>query len=300
MSGLVYQSTFETQVFIERTSSYFKPTKFERTRRSIQVAAAADIRGNVPEETRKAVMSRFTFGPVVEHGYWNKECATMRLDRGPYLHPGNLFISNGRISCMLDWQGIWAAPLLLRARHPRLVDYQGDIILKPPANFNNLDAEEKKIIREKMSKSIVIYLYGKQIAKEVPLLNRVLHLCHGRSRCDPIQFVGNTWDDDILPLRESLIQLERYWRELGFDFPCPIHFTEEELRTHVEESEGWNDVQEFWNSVANIVTREGWTPNHLYNDAVTLFAELRDTGLKTMTGKEREDFKKQTQWVEKA
>jgi hypothetical protein len=52
--------------------------------------------------------------------------------------------------------------------------------------------------------------------------------------------------------------------------------------------------------VANIVTREGWTPNHLYNDAVTLFAELRDTGLKTMTGKEREDFMKQTQWVEKA
>ncbi|KAF4228720.1 hypothetical protein CNMCM6805_001903 [Aspergillus fumigatiaffinis] len=317
----------------------------------IQGAAAADIRGIVPEETRKAVQDRFIIGPVAERGYWTKERASMRLDRGPWempqqyaislacreiewikqyatprphgdplmssasqnspehhisllqkylkvarfllpedpdlvaphiwhtdLHPGNLFVSEGRISCVIDWQGIWAAPLLLRARHPRLVDYQGDIVLKPPANFNDLDAEQKKTIREKMSKSIVIYLYEKQIAKEAPLLNRVLHLSHGRTRCDPIQ----------------------YWRELEFDFPCPIHFTEEELRTHVEESEGWNDVQEFWNSVANIVTREGWTPNHLYNDAVTLFAELRDTGLKTMTGKEREDFMKQTQWVEKA
>lgn len=110
---------------------------------------------------------------------------------------------------MIDWQGIWAAPLLLRARHPHLINYQGDIILKPLVNFNNLDTEEKKIIREKMSKSIVIYLYEKQIAKEVPLLNRVLHLNHSQTRCDPIQFIGDTWDDDIIPLRESLIQLER-------------------------------------------------------------------------------------------
>ncbi|KAL3412570.1 hypothetical protein V8F44DRAFT_650908 [Aspergillus fumigatus] len=213
--------------------------------KAIQGAAAADIIGNMPEESKKAVISHFIISPHTD------------------LHPGNLF------------QGIWAAPLLLRARHPHLINYQGDIILKPLANFNNLDTEEKKIIREKMSKSIVIYLYEKQIAKEVPLLNRVLHLNHSQTRCDPIQFIGDTWDDDIIPLRDG-------------------------LTTHEEESEGWNDVQEFWNSVANIVTREGWTPNHLYNNAITLFAELRNTGLKTMSGKEREDFKKQTQWVEKA
>jgi hypothetical protein len=43
-----------------------------------------------------------------------------------------------------------------------------------------------------MSKSIIIYLYEKQIAKEAPLLNRVLYLSHGQTRCDPIQFVSNT------------------------------------------------------------------------------------------------------------
>lgn len=69
------------------------------------------------------------------------------------LYPGNLFVSEGRISCVIYWQGIRAAPLLLRARHPRLVDYKGDIVLKPPANFNDLDSEQKKTLREKMSKS---------------------------------------------------------------------------------------------------------------------------------------------------
>ncbi|KAL4897301.1 kinase-like domain-containing protein [Aspergillus ambiguus] len=215
------------------------------------------------------------------------------------LHSANIFVQDGRISGVIDWQGIWAGPLILQARHPRLVEYHGDIILKAPANFKDLEPDDKKRVREQMSRSIILYLYEKQIVKEVPLLNKVIRFNHGRTRCEPIQFVGDTWDDDILPLRESLIRIEKYWNELGFNFPCPIHFTEDELRIHSEESEGWNDVQDFWDSVSFIVSQDGWTPKNLYNDALALFSELRETGLKSMTGKEREDFKKQTQWVER-
>ncbi|KAL3428980.1 kinase-like domain-containing protein [Aspergillus tetrazonus] len=215
------------------------------------------------------------------------------------LHAANIFVHDGRISSVIDWQGTWAAPLILQARHPRLVEYHGDIVLKAPANFENLEPDDKNKVREQMSKSIIISLYEKQIAKEVPLLNKVLRYNHGRTRCEPIRFVGDTWDDDILPLRESLIRIEKYWNELGFDFPCPIHFTEDELRIHSEESEGWNEVQEFWDSVSFIISQDGWTPKHLYNDALALFSELRETGLRSMTGKEREDFKKRKQWVER-
>ncbi|KAM5435405.1 Phosphotransferase enzyme [Microsporum canis] len=215
------------------------------------------------------------------------------------LHSANIFVQDGRISSVIDWQGTWAAPLMLQARHPRLVEYNGDIILKAPANFKDLEPEDKRKVREQMSKSIILYLYEKQIAKEIPLLDKVIRFNNGRTRCEPIHFVGDTWDDDILPLRESLIRIEKYWNELGFGFPCPIHFTEDELRVHAEESEGWNDVQDFWNSVSFIISRDGWTPKHLYNDAVALFSELREVGLKSMAGKEREDFKRQTQWVER-
>ncbi|KKK20511.1 phosphotransferase family protein, partial [Aspergillus rambellii] len=198
------------------------------------------------------------------------------------LHSGNIFVDRGRICSVIDWQGTWAAPLILQARHPRLVDYHGEIILKAPPSFKDLEPAEKA-----------------RIAKQVPLLDKVLHFDHGRTRCEPIQFVGDTWDNDILPLRESLIRIEKYWDELGFKSPCPIHFTQDELRIHAEEGEGWNDVQDFWNSVSDIISRDGWMPIHLYDDAVALFTELREAGLKSMLGKEREDFKRQTQWIEK-
>ena len=51
--------------------------------------------------------------------------------------------------------------------------------------------------------------------------------------------------------------------------------------------------------VEGIVTRDGWTPHSLYDDAVALFSELREIGLKNMVGKNRRDFEAQTQWVEK-
>ncbi|RJE20973.1 hypothetical protein PHISCL_06683 [Aspergillus sclerotialis] len=215
------------------------------------------------------------------------------------LHAANIFVENGHISSVIDWQGTWTAPLILQARHPRLVDYDGDIILRAPANFKDLEPDAKSKVRDQMTKSIILYLYEKQIAKEVPLLDIVIRFNHGRTRCEPIQFVGDTWDDDILPLSESLIRIEKYWNDLGFDFPCPIHFTEDELSLHEEEGEGWNDVQDFWDSVSFIITRDGWTPNDRYNDALTLFTELREIGLKSMIGKEREDFRRQTQWVER-
>ncbi|EAW07758.1 aminoglycoside phosphotransferase family protein [Aspergillus clavatus NRRL 1] len=191
------------------------------------------------------------------------------------LHSGNIFVHDGKISSVIDWQGLWAAPLILQARHPRLVDYNGEVILKAPANFKHLDPAEKIRIRGCMSSSILLYLYEKQIAKEIPRLDQVLRFDHGRTRCDPILFVGDTWDDELLPLRESLIRLERCWNEIGFDFPCPIHFTEDDLRVHAEESDGWNDVQEFWNSVANVVSRDGWTPHHLYGDAISVYRATR-------------------------
>ncbi|BCR96713.1 phosphotransferase enzyme [Aspergillus luchuensis] len=215
------------------------------------------------------------------------------------LHAGNIFVQKGKISSVIDWQGLWAAPLILQARHARLVDYNGEVILKAPANFKDLEPAEKTRIRGLMSSSILLYLYEKQIAQDIPLLDRVLRFDHGRIRCEPILFVGDTWDDEIIPLRESLIRVERSWNELGFDFPCPINFTEDDLRIHAEESDGWNDVQEFWDSVAHIVSRDGWTPHHLYDDAISLFTELRDIGLKAMVGKERDAFEKQTQWVKK-
>ena len=97
-----------------------------------------------------------------------------------------------------------------------------------------------------------------------------------------------------------LIKYHRHWKEFGTDVPCPIHFTADELQSHAEDAEGWNEVQDFWDSVSGIVARDGWTPCDRYNDALALFAKLRETGLKVLIGQDRAEFEKQTRWAEKA
>lgn len=96
----------------------------------------------------------------------------------------------------------------------------------------------------------------------------------------------------------SDIYIYRYWHELGFNFACPIHFTQDELRRHVEDGEGWNEAQDFWKAIGGIVARDGWTPHSMYDEAVALFAELRELGLKNMKGKARDEFEALTRWAE--
>jgi hypothetical protein len=64
------------------------------------------------------------------------------------------------------------------------------------------------------------------------------------------------------------------------------------------DAEGWNEVQDFFDSVEGLVKRDGWTHHDTFDAALALFSDLRETGLRQMGGKEREDFEKETHRVE--
>jgi hypothetical protein len=51
------------------------------------------------------------------------------------IHSANLFVEGGRIVSLIDWQDVWAGPLFLQFRHPKLVDYNGEVLLKLPENY---------------------------------------------------------------------------------------------------------------------------------------------------------------------
>ena len=125
------------------------------------------------------------------------------------LHSGNIFLENDHITSIIDWQSAWAGPLFTEARHPQLVEHQGDVILKFPENYKGLTDEEKIPIRKQVASSIILHLYETLTAKENPRLSKLFRLEHGRTMGEVISFAGNTWDDDILPFRESLIRIER-------------------------------------------------------------------------------------------
>jgi Phosphotransferase enzyme family len=126
------------------------------------------------------------------------------------LHSSNIFVDRNRITAVIDWQGVWAGPLFLQAQPSQLVDYQGSILLKRPDNFDNLDDEHKIQIKQQISKSMLFQLYLLETEERNPTLSKVFHLDHGKTRRLPVEFAGNTWDDDIVSFREALINLERY------------------------------------------------------------------------------------------
>ena len=127
------------------------------------------------------------------------------------LHANNVFVDEvGKITCIIDWQSSWAGPLFIEARQPQFLRYDGELMLELPKDFKQFEPNVQTEIREKVARSILAYLYEINTAKENPLLNEILHFPNGKTRTRPFVFVGDTWNGEILPLRESLIKIERY------------------------------------------------------------------------------------------
>jgi hypothetical protein len=126
------------------------------------------------------------------------------------LHRGNVFVHEGEVSSVIDWQSVWVGPRILRARAPQLVDYSGEVKTKLPENFKELDPEEKDRVRETVRRSILLYIYETSTAKRNPSLYRVMRYPNSKTLDELVEFASDSWDGDILPLREILIRIERF------------------------------------------------------------------------------------------
>lgn len=126
------------------------------------------------------------------------------------IHSANLFVEGNRITSLIDWQDTWVGPLFLQYRHPKLVDYNGEVLLKLPENYESLEEGDGKArTRKQVEKSIILYTYEMETDKNNPLLSEILRIHHGRTRRETVQFAANTWDGDIIPFRQCLIRIER-------------------------------------------------------------------------------------------
>lgn len=185
------------------------------------------------------------------------------------LHMGNIFVSeedHTQITCLIDWQSTSIAPLFLQARWPVFLSppegyREGTERPKLPANFDDLDANEKKIAlfekdRATSSKAYEVATY---------LNNRDAYTAKWEI-FDPLgelfARMGDTWDDGIVPLRTCLIQIVDNWGQMGLPDPCPIHFTSAERTSHEKqfsEYTQWHEIQEFAQKYLD-TDAEGWIP----------------------------------------
>ncbi|OJZ85245.1 hypothetical protein ASPFODRAFT_47772 [Aspergillus luchuensis CBS 106.47] len=61
-----------------------------------------------------------------------------------------------------------------------------------------------------MGKSMLFYIHQLRIKNRCPILLEVFGYPYGETRKDPILMMGNTWDNDIIRLRGSLIMVDMY------------------------------------------------------------------------------------------
>ncbi|KAF2672503.1 phosphotransferase enzyme family protein [Microthyrium microscopicum] len=213
------------------------------------------------------------------------------------LHRGNVFVKDGEVSSIIDWQSVWVGPRILRARNPQLVDYDGTIQTKLLEGFKDLGPEEKNQVRDDVRRSILLYIYETTTASRNPALYKVMRCPNGKTLDQLLEFASDSWDGDILPLREVLIRIERDWHLTDTTSQCPYHFSKEEIAQHRRDGEGFNETAEFWENLEGRVDRTGYTLPQHFEDAVAYFSKLREVGLETLEDEERKTFDLQTRWL---
>ncbi|KAH9205444.1 kinase-like domain-containing protein [Leptodontidium sp. 2 PMI_412] len=216
------------------------------------------------------------------------------------LHASNLFVKDDQVTCIIDWQSNWAGPLFVQYRYPKIVHYAGEVVLRLPEDYESIEGNEKVKASRQVERSLVQYLYGAKTKKKNPLLTNIIDIPQRTVRKQTIAFAEDSWEGGILPFRQCLIRLERYWDEMGYNTACPIHFTEEDLQNHMRDGEGFNEQADFWDRLEGFIARDGWTSNERYEEALEMFASIREEGLKQLTGEERLDFEKQSRWAQRS
>lgn len=165
---------------------------------------------------------------------------------------GNLYVSQDdhtQLACLIDWQSTSISPLFLQARWPVFLSLpegycEGTELPKLPANFEELDADEKQIAlfekdRATCAKAfeVATYLNNREAYKA---RWEIFEPLRGR-----FSRVGDTWDDGIVPLHTCLITTINAWEKMDFPDPCPINFTSLEIASHerqFSEHTQWHEI----------------------------------------------------------
>lgn len=136
------------------------------------------------------------------------------LNRGTLFHwdlrAPNLFIEDGRITSLIDWQDAWVAPLFMQERRPQLLEYDGETILRLPDYFETIENKaEKAKVQTQVEKSILSWYYHRVVRGRLPALQELFDLPLARIRRESVLFAPDIWEGETIPLRECLYQLQR-------------------------------------------------------------------------------------------
>lgn len=126
------------------------------------------------------------------------------------LRAPNIFVENGRITGLIDWQDTWVGPFFMQERRPQLIEYHGEMILRLPDYYETMeDKVEKAKLTDRVEKSILLWYYGQEMQEKNPTLQNLFDLPLARKRRETVLFASELWEGETIPLRECLYQLQR-------------------------------------------------------------------------------------------
>ncbi len=98
------------------------------------------------------------------------------------------------------------------------------------------------------------------------------------------------WDGDLVNLRAALIGIYSKWTNVAGERACPISFTDEEMRSAMEESQEWNEATDMLTEIRNNlgIDLEGSTDPENYDRATALSMDWRIQMLKNAKAEEKE------------
>ncbi|KAF2748369.1 hypothetical protein M011DRAFT_493763 [Sporormia fimetaria CBS 119925] len=201
-----------------------------------------------------------------------------------FWHPdfpaGNIYVSTStnRISSIIDWQSATISPLLLTANPPKILDFSlGQLTMALPDDYEQMeDKEEKKKIKNEVAQSNLVAGYQEATAADNPLMYEMLDTTHSKTLKQLAAFAGCTWDDSLFSFKSLLMRVQRDWDQFQTDQPCPYKYTDEEMEESYKDADTLNKLQDLWEKISTVLTKEGYTHNETYDDAVEVFEALKE------------------------
>lgn len=218
------------------------------------------------------------------------------------LHMGNIFVhsaENSEILSIIDWQGVEFQPQYIAARYPRMIDYDtgeyGPMELTVPAlpdGYAEMDKEQKMVARANRDAKILKRYWLVATLKNNPRLGQHFNkLPYRQLRVSLHYNSANSWGGDIALLREDLIGIAKLWHTFD-DSPCPISFSEDELKRHEEDMEEYEAMRKSINIMKTTlgVGEDGWISNERYSAVKAVNEEWKESHMNRMSKEGQEGF----------
>ncbi|EEH45259.2 uncharacterized protein PADG_01409 [Paracoccidioides brasiliensis Pb18] len=137
--------------------------------------------------------------------------------------------------------------LFTLASPPAIVRVDGeDFTLKHPDNYKDLGEDERSNIEKEIKKKLAVYppvllpaVSRKGTNESIP--DQALRRLLGHRRHSPV------WS--------PLMKIQRRWGFLDIEEPIPHKFSDEELNAQTDGAAKFNELQDFWDMISNLVDR---------------------------------------------